>query len=69
MNSRKVLLLFVACVLYISQKKSYDLLKGESPPKGSYNKLALLEKTLNYKVIVVLCVLEDKHLFNKVLMT
>ena len=37
----------------IPQKKSYDLLKGESPPEGSYNKLDLLEKTLNYKVLCV----------------
>ena len=53
MKSRRVLHLVVACVVYISQKKSHDLLKGESPPKGSYNKLALLEKTLNYKVLCV----------------
>jgi hypothetical protein len=50
MKSRRVLHLIMVCVVYISQNKSYDLLKGESPPKGSYNKLALLEKTLNYKV-------------------
>ena len=43
----------MACVVYIYQKKSYDLLKGESSPKGSYNKLVLLEKTLNYKVLCV----------------
>ena len=46
-------------VVYISQKKSRDLLKGESPTKGSYNKLALLEKTLNYKVLCVnICLLK-----------
>lgn len=53
MKSRRVLHLVMARVVYISQKKSYDLLKGESPPKGSYNKLVLLENTLNYKVLCV----------------
>ena len=45
--------LVMAHVVYISQKKTYGLLKGESPPKGNYNKLVLLEKTLNYKVLCV----------------
>ena len=53
MKSRRVLHLVMAFVVYISQKKSYDLLKGESSPEGSYNKLVLLEKTLNYKVLCV----------------